>query len=50
MQDTTTIKVGDTVNVVFAWREDEKPNGQKLFHGKSQKHHSQRSRNRLFRV
>lgn len=34
MQDTTKIKVGDTVNVVFAWREDENPSDKNFFTGK----------------
>lgn len=33
MQDTTKIKVGDTVNVVFAWREDENPTEKNFFTG-----------------
>jgi hypothetical protein len=34
MQDTTKIKVGDTVNAVFAWREDEQPTDKNFFTGK----------------
>lgn len=30
---STTIKIGDTVNVVFAWREDENPNEKNFFTG-----------------
>jgi hypothetical protein len=33
MQDSTIIKVGDTVNVVFAWREDENPTDKNFFTG-----------------
>ncbi len=34
MQDTTNIKVGDLVNAVFAWREDELPTDENFFTGK----------------
>jgi hypothetical protein len=34
MQNTTKIKVGDTVNVVFAWKEDENPSDKNFFTGK----------------
>ncbi len=34
MADKTQIKIGDTVNVVFAWREDEQPSDKNFFTGK----------------
>lgn len=34
MQDTTKVKVGDQINVVFAWREDETPSEKNFFTGK----------------